>query len=256
MKRPVLALGGIVLIGIGVVMALGWWSESTANAQGQVTVPVRSVRIDSDSGSVKIRAGDVRATTVLQHFSYHWAKPGDGYRINGDQLVLSTCGWNCTVDYDVVVPRGATVTGRADSGSIELNGVASADVRADSGSLTIRDVAGPVKAQADSGGIHLVGIGENVTAKAGSGPITGEGLRGEVDAQANSGSVKLRLDVARNVRASADSGDVDVTVPNDRYRIEGTTGSGNRTIKVPTDASASWTLRFDTDSGDVSVNVA
>jgi hypothetical protein len=219
-------------------------------------VPVHSVRIDTDSGSVKIRAADVPGTTMLQHFSYHWAKPDVGYRLDGDQLALSTCGWNCTVDYDVVVPPGATVTGRADSGSIDLNGVASADVRVDSGSLTIRDVAGPVKAQAASGGIHLVGIGQNVTAKAGSGQITGEGLRGEVDAQADSGSVKLRLDVAQNVRAEADSGDVEVTVPNDRYRVEGATGSGNRTVRVPTDSSASRTLRFDTHSGDVSVNVA
>jgi hypothetical protein len=251
-----MALGGIALIGFGVVFALGLGSGATKDNQAQLATPVRSVHVDSASGSVRVRAGDVPVTTVHQRFSYHWGKPDGGYRVNGDQLVLNTCGWKCTVDYDVVVPRGVTVTGHADSGDIDLIGVASADVSVNSGGLTVRDVAGSVKAQADSGDIALAGIGQDVTAKAGSGRITGETLRGKVDAQADSGSVTLRLGIAQDVRARSDSGDVDVTVPNGSYRVQGTTDSGDRMIGVPVDAFAARTLQLDTDSGDVRVRPA
>ena len=237
MARPGLAIGGLVLIGVGVVMAFGAFSDSDIERQNQFTEQVRSVRIDNDS-SVSIRAGDVTTTTVHQRVSYRWNEPGETVRVDGDQLVLAGCGWNCDVKYEVVVPKGTTVTGKVDSGDVELDGVASADV------------------SADSGDVELNGIGQDVMARADSGNITGDGLRGKVDAQVSSGSVKLRLDVAQDVVARADSGNVELTVPQDRYRVEGATDSGSRDIGVTTDSAATKLLRVDSDSGDVTVRAA
>jgi hypothetical protein len=238
MARPVLAIGGLALIGIGVVIAVGFFSDSHSEAQTQVVQQVRRVKLEIGGGSVNLRTGDVPATTVHQRFSYHWDKPGDGYKLEGDQLVLGGCGWNCTVDYDVVVPQGTTVTGDADSGDITIDGVASADVSADSGTVKIHNVAGPVTAKADSG------------------DIVGDGLRGRVEARANSGAVKLTLDVPQDVLARADSGDVDLTVPRDNYRVQGDSDSGDRTIGVIVDGSAPRTLDLTTDSGNVTVRAA
>lgn len=91
---------------------------------------VRMVRIDNDAGNISIRAADVERTEIHQRFEYSWSKPeaDDGYEMDGDTLVLDGCGWNCEVDYEVVVPRGTRVTGDADAGNIELDGVASGDV--------------------------------------------------------------------------------------------------------------------------------
>lgn len=255
MARPGLAIGGLVLIGVGVVMGFGAFSDSEIERQNEFTEQVRSVRIDNDS-SVVIRAADVTTTTVHQRVSYTWNEPGETARVDGGQLVLAGCGWNCDVEYEVVVPKGTAVTGKVDSGDVELDGVASADVSADSGDVKIRNVAGAVVAKADSGNVELNAIGQNVTVQADSGNITGDGLRGKVDAKASSGSVTLRLDVAQDVVARADSGDVELTVPQDRYRVEGDSDSGKRDIGITTDSTATKLLRVDSDSGDVTVRAA
>jgi hypothetical protein len=238
MARPVLAIGGVALIGVGALIAVGWFTESNEQRERQITEQVRTVRLANDSGSVDLRVGDVAATTVRQRFSYRWSKPSEGFQLDGDQLVLGDCGWNCSVDYDVVVPPGTTVTGHVDSGDIQLDGVASADVTADSGSVKVRNVAGPLNATVDSGDIE------------------GDHLGGKVDARADSGSVKLRLEVAQDVRVRVDSGNVDLTVPKGSYRVEGNSDSGNRDIKVTSDSSALRTLQLDADSGDVTVRPA
>jgi DUF4097 and DUF4098 domain-containing protein YvlB len=238
MARPVLAIVGIALIGVGATMAVGFFWDSHSEAAAQVVQQVRSVKIETVSGSVDLRVGDVQATTVHQRFSYHWNTPGESYRLDGDQLVLSDCGRLCSVDYDVVVPKGTTVSGNANSGDITIDGVASANVSAASGTVTIHNVAGPVTAETESG------------------DVIGDGLRGKVDAQVRSGTVKLSLDVAQDVRANASSGNVDVTVPKDSYRVEGNTDSGNRNIGINADSSASRTLDLTTNSGDVTVRGA
>ncbi|WP_370945660.1 DUF4097 domain-containing protein [Amycolatopsis sp. cg5] len=256
MARPALALGGIALIGLGVVMGFGWWWPSSAEASGEVGAPIREVRIDNDNGTVKVHTANVTQTTVRQSFSYQWSKPGDAYKVDGERLVLGGCGWNCSVDYDVTVPLNTSVTGHVDSGGIELTGVASADVKADSGSVKITDVAGLVKVNVDSGDIDLSGIGQDIDVKTSSGSISGDRLRGKAEAKTDSGSIKLSLDTAQDVTAQADSGSVKITVPKDRYQVKGSTDSGSRDIDVVNDESAPRTLQLDTDSGDVTVNVA
>lgn len=125
MTRTARAIAGLALIGAGVGIAARWWWPSTAEADVDVADTVRMVRIDNDAGNISIRAADVERTEIHQRFEYSWSKPeaDDGYEMDGDTLVLDGCGWNCEVDYEVVVPRGTRVTGDADAGNIELDGV-------------------------------------------------------------------------------------------------------------------------------------
>ncbi|MEC3975614.1 DUF4097 family beta strand repeat-containing protein [Amycolatopsis sp. H20-H5] len=256
MARPLLALGGIVLIGVGAAIGFGWWMPSTAEADTQLTSPVRSVRLETDSGSVRLRVSD-GAAKIHQSFSYHGGdKPGDGYRMEGDQLVLGSCGDHCSIGYDIVLPSGVPVTGKSDSGEIELSAVTSVDVTADSGRVRVSDVPGAVTVTADSGEVDLKNIGQNVRAKVGSGSIRGDGLRGSVDAQTDSGSIKLALDAVNSVKAKTDSGGIDLTVPSGSYRVQGSSDSGRRDIQVAQDSSAAQTLDLGTDSGSVRVRTA
>ena len=256
MARPLLALGGIVLIGVGLATAFGWGWGSDFETTDTVSGTIRSVKLEADSGSVKIRTG-TGPSTVREKVSYHWrGKPGDTFfRVDGDQLVLTACGSNCSVDFEVVVPAGVPVTGRIDSGGLDVAGVASVDVQADSGHARVEDVAGPVKLRLDSGAIDVADVGE-VQLHADSGRIKGSGVRGPVDVTSSSGSVDLSLTQPNNIKVAADSGSVDVTVPGGPYRVVGSTDSGRREIKVPTDGSAPNTLDLSTDSGSVTVRAA
>jgi Putative adhesin len=259
MGRPILALGGIALIGIGVAVAFGFYAQSTAEADSRVADVVHTVKIDQASGEVRIRVGDVPSASVHETFHYSFSRPGDAFRVDGGQLVLGDCGSHCRVDFDVVVPSGTAVIGGTSSGDIDLEGVASADVSANSGAVRVNNVTGAVKVQANSGDISLNSIDRDVVAQADSGDISGTLLRGKVNLQADSGSVRLRLDAsdaANSVRVKADSGDVDLIVPNVTYRIEGNSDSGRRDISVPQDPASSRLLQLDTDSGDVTVRAA
>lgn len=256
MARPLLALGGIVLIGVGLATAFGWgWGSDFENSK-TLSETIRSVKLEGDSGSVKIRTG-TGPSTVHEKIDYHWrSKPGDTFfRVDGDQLVLTDCGNNCTVDVEVVVPAGVPVTGNIDSGDLDIAGVASVDVQADSGHARIEDVPGLVKLRMQSGGTDLRDVGE-VQLHSESGGIKGTGIRGPVDVTSSSGGVDFSLAQANNVKINVDSGSIDVEVPGGPYRVIGDSDSGSRNIDVRTDGSAPNTLDLTTDSGSVTVRAA
>jgi hypothetical protein len=256
MARPLLALGGIVLIGVGLATAFGWGWGSDFDNSATVSQAIRSVKLEGDSGSVKIRTGS-GPSTVHEKVGYHWrSKPsGSFYRVDGDQLVLGSCGTNCSVDFDVVVPPGVPVTGKVDSGGLDIAGVASVDVHADSGHARVEDVSGAVKLQLDSGSIDLRNVGA-VQLHSDSGSITGDEVRGPVDVASSSGSVEFTLAQANDVKVKADSGSIELTVPGGPYRVQGGSDSGHRQIDVPTDGSAQHLLDLTTDSGSVTVRAA
>ncbi|WP_410637533.1 DUF4097 family beta strand repeat-containing protein [Amycolatopsis sp. lyj-346] len=256
MARPLLALGGIVLIGVGLATALGWGWGSDYENTGTVSQTIRSVKLEADSGAVKIRTGSGQ-TTVREEVSYHWRNKPDGpfYRVEGDQLVLGSCGTNCEVDFEVVVPAGVPVTGNVDSGGLDVAGMSTVDVHVDSGHAKVEDVPGAVKLRVDSGSIDLRNVGA-VQLQSDSGSITGDDVHGPVDVTSSSGSVEFALVQANDVKVHADSGSIDLKVPNGPYRVQGDSDSGHRDIGVQTDGSAQHVLDLTTDSGSVTVRAA
>lgn len=217
MTRTARAIAGIALIGAGAAIATGWWWPSTAEAREDVREEISAVEIDSDSGDVRIRAANVETTTVNQRLRYTWSQPDRAFTVDDGTLVLEDCGWNCTVDYEVVVPLGTDVRGEANSGDITLDGVAGVDVNANSGDVSVRNVDAAIKVEA------------------------------------NSGDIELRLEAPGEVTAEANSGDIRLTVPRADYRITGSSNSGDRTISVPTDPGSQHVLDLETNSGDVVV---
>ncbi|MEV6895899.1 DUF4097 family beta strand repeat-containing protein [Amycolatopsis sp. NPDC051372] len=257
MARPLLALGGVVLIGVGVAIALGWGLGSTVERSATVSQQIRGVKLDANSGDIRIRTGS-GPISVHQKLHYNFrGEPGDAFRVEGDQLVLGDCGRNCTADFDVVVPAGLPVTGQSDSGSLDVTGVASVDVTADSGHARVADVAGLVNLRLDSGSIDLQNVGP-VQLHSESGHVKADGVRGPVDVSADSGSVELALTTPNDVKVHADSGSVDVRVPDGSYRVIGDTDSGHRTVQIPTsnNAGETKTLDLNTSSGSVTVKAA
>ncbi|MFC4005437.1 DUF4097 family beta strand repeat-containing protein [Prauserella oleivorans] len=254
MARTGLAVGGVALILVGAGIAFGWVWPSSAEATETVTERVTRIELATDSGDVRIRVDpDARATTVGQSLTYRWGRHDNAYVVLGSTLRLHGCGDWCSVDYDVVVPPGTAVSGAGDSGDLTLEGVASVDVLTGSGDVTVHDVAGPVAVGADSGNVELHRLSGTVRVEGDSGNIQGEELAAPVEATMSSGDVTLALTAPRSVTASVESGNIDLSVPEGAYRVEGDTESGERNIDVVVDGSSPNTLDLNASSGDITV---
>lgn len=220
MGRPALAIGGVALICAGVAIAFSSWRSDSAEQDHQLAQTVTSVQLATSSGDVRVVARDVTTTSVHETFHYSGSQPGQGYRLDGATLVLAGCGHDCTVDYDIVVPRGTAVHGNLTSGDVTLDGVVGTDVTSTSGQIRVTGAAGPVKAHATSG------------------------------------DIEISLASPEDVNAQANSGNVTVTVPNDRYRVDVLTHSGEQEVGIPTDPAGAYVLDLQATSGDVRVEPA
>ncbi|MBB3662907.1 MULTISPECIES: DUF4097 family beta strand repeat-containing protein [Prauserella salsuginis group] len=251
-RRPALAIGGLVFVGAGAAIGFGVFDEASVTHRQSVT-GVERIELDKGAGDVAIRAGDVEAARVVETKSYRWGDDDPVFEVRDDVLTLPDCGMWCTTTHEIVVPRGVAVSGDIGSGELDVTGAESLDVEVGSGGARVSDVEGDARVDAGSGHVELSGIGGEVTVDAGSGGITGRGLAGPVEAESGSGEITLELSRPAGVTASTGSGDIALTVPRADYRIAGDSGSGSREIGVDTSPGARHTLSLDTGSGDVTV---
>lgn len=267
-RQLVLGAAGAAVLLVG---ACGWeFSRNTATDDTTIDTPIAAVRLASDSGKVTIRAG--AATRVHRTVHYDQEQPGRTQRVDGDVLVLDSCPVrNCWIDYDVTVPPGSRVDGVVDSGSVEVEGLSTTNLKIDSGNVTLRRISGEVNLESDSGTVTLSDIGRavvvrsesgdvtvdnasaDVTVHAHSGTVTARGVGGTADLRSDSGNVEVRLAATHNVKAEASSGTLSVTVPRAAYRLRTTTGSGELDSAVTDDPAGGHELDLRTDSGDITV---
>ena len=230
-------VAGITAGAAGLVLAGGGWvgqnSFDDHEALGQT---VTEVRFTNDSGNVTIKVGDT--VEVGRTVRYGEDKPGRTHRVEDGVLVVEACPVrDCAIDYELTVPADAKVSGHVDSGSVEIAGVATANVEAESGDVTVRDVAGAVNASVQSGSIDLSGIG------------------GAVVAGAESGDVRVGLDAVKSVAVETQSGDIEVTVPSGEYHVTASTESGDITNDLAEDPSGT-PIEASAQSGNVTLRAA
>jgi hypothetical protein len=191
--------------------------------------PVGSVVVDTEVGSVEVRAADVAEITAT-------ARVGEGLRATAvsrqaaaDRLVLrSSCpnvgGAWCSVDWIVVVPAGTAVSARSEHGRTEVSGrFESVVLRSDDGSVRFDGAARSIDATSDNGDV-----------------------------------VVNAVDAPDRVRASSDNGNVRIAVPDidDGYRVDVASGDGSTDVGVRTDPNASRTIDARSDDGNVTVAAA
>ncbi|MGQ0840623.1 DUF4097 family beta strand repeat-containing protein [Actinokineospora sp.] len=269
-------VGAVLLVG-GCGIATQQYGDDTA-----VGETIRSVRLATDSGTVRLRAGGAStggstggSTTVHRQVHHLDAKPGATHRVEGDVLILAGCPIrNCWIDYDVVVPAGVTVSGRADSGDITVEGASSVNLRADSGDVVVRTVSGSVNVAADSGSVELADVLDSVSVEVSSGDIKvsnvrgaaslrtesgrieAVGLHGPADLDASSGDITARLSAVANVRAHSDSGGITLSVPQGRYKVTADADSGDVDNAIGSDPAASNHLDVSATSGNLTIRYA
>ncbi|GLW92240.1 lipoprotein [Actinokineospora globicatena] len=263
---------GVTAVGVAVLLSsVGACGITTKRFSDDAAVGevIRAVRIESEAGSVRLRAGT--STSVHRTVSHLDDRPGATHRVEGDVLVLRECETrNCWVDYEVVVPEGVTVSGGLDSGSVDVEGASTVNLRVSSGEVKVRRVSGAVHVAAESGSVDLVDVKGKVaveassgdvsarntgaaTLRAESGSVDAQGIDGPVDVTAQSGSVTVRLVKAAAVRAVSSSGSVQVIVPRGEYRVSAHTDSGDVDNGVGDYRDSPNHLELSAESGDVTV---
>jgi hypothetical protein len=231
-------MAGVTIVAGGLLLTACDWGDFGSSTEfsdnESLSQPVSEVRFANDSGDVKITVGD--KFEIRRTVGYQDTKPGKTYRMDGGALVLEACQErNCWVNYDVTVPEGTKVNGQLESGSVEVVGVASANVAAESGDVTVRDVAGEVNATTQSGNVTLAEIG------------------GAVVAGAQSGDVTVGMTESRSVTATTESGNVAVTVPDASYQVDiQSEGVDNVTNDLGDDQSGPK-INLSTESGEVTL---
>ena len=265
------AAAAIGIIGLGTLAACDWNATESYSDSNGVGQSFTSVRFANDSGSITIRSGD--SAKVKREVHYRDEKPSeDTYRVRDGVLQVDSCDRpDCWIDYEITVPEGTTVSGQLDSGAAHIAGVAEVNMRSSSGEVDISDVEGEVNVEASSGSVNLSNIGGAVVAKAESGTVRADDVRGDVTLQASSGSVEARgiggathveadsgqvvveLTVAEDVRVDADSGSVEVAVPDGSYQVTTSSDSGSVSSEIDNDAAGDHKLDLHTDSGSIDV---
>ncbi|RRO13638.1 hypothetical protein EIL87_21815 [Saccharopolyspora rhizosphaerae] len=271
MSRVGLAvLGAVLVVAGGAVLLWPTWSESEATTQLD---RITAVRLAGDSGDVQVRHVPGGSGRVVQHRSARFWDGGGGtaHRVEGGTLVLADCGPRCHVDYEVELPTPVPVTGTLDSGRLRVAGMGEVRAEVGSGGIDITDIAGPVAVRTGSGSVSVRGVSGPVEARTGSGDIDVErvdgrleaetgsgGISGEVGsedvvAESRSGDVRLRLTRPRHAALTTGSGEIDLSVPAERYRVESSTGSGDVELGVAQDPAAERHLELSSGSGDIRV---
>ncbi len=212
---------------------------------------VRTVEIYGGVGSVRVVPGGRDRVEVAEKLVWSKGTPRVDRTWVGDTLQVRTgCpgtgfvlvqALQCQVALVVTVPAAASVYAATSAGTVDVRGV-----------------VGDVTTRTGSGSTRLEGLRGAVDARTGSGEITGDSLESaRTTARAGSGSVLLGYAAApAAVTVVTGSGSAEVVVPpGGRYRTEGATGSGSRTIAPGLqDPGATGVLDLSAGSGSVSVH--
>ncbi|MFD8498434.1 hypothetical protein [Amycolatopsis sp. NPDC059657] len=214
MKKLLFAVAGVLaLSGCGV-------ATEKIDDGGPITEPVTSVRFDVPVGDVHVRVEDGAPVSVRRQITFKVSRPKQTYRVENGTLVLSGCGENCGIVYDVVLPRELAITGVTGTGHVQIDRAVNVDVRSDVGDIKAYHVSGVLKAH-----VHT-------------------------------GDIEMSLSKPGGVWALADIGDVTVTVPSGGYRMKASAKVGKTEITVPDDASSPNDLDVNTGTGTVTVKPA
>lgn len=216
-------------------------------------VAIKEIVVEPGAGNVTVMTSDAQQVDIRRVVRYRGEQPDTSYHIEGTVLRIETeCGQFCSIDYEIVAPKGVAIRGELGSGDLTLTGVSTVDMRTGSGNIGIADATGTVNVRTGSGDIKVSDVGGDFEGRTGSGNIEARGLAGATNtARTGSGDVLLALARSGSVRTHTGSGNVDVTVPTGDYRVNVRTGSGEKALGVPHSPSATYLLDVETGSGDI-----
>jgi DUF4097 and DUF4098 domain-containing protein YvlB len=201
--------------------------ELIANARVEQHGNKISVIMPKNKGGFFGRKGQVRATIEVPHES--------NLKIDTGSADLEARG------------RFGQANVNSGSGDIQIDQIASGDLKAGSGDIDVERVTAEVKAKTGSGDVTLGPVGGSCDVMAGSGDVVLSTVEGSLKVKTGSGDVMVAAGGDR-VDAMAGSGDLLIKQV-DRGEVFAKTGSGDVTIGVAAGTAAY--LDIQTVTGDV-----
>jgi hypothetical protein len=244
---------GAVLLVAGAALAFWQFGDRDSTDGHEISERISTVQLAAKSADITIKVSGDDKTTVEEKRRFWLWKHGDAYSVDDGVLKLDgDCGWQCSADFVVTVPRGTKVTGENGSGDISIAGVGGVDAKSRSGTIEISDVTGDVKVDLTSGDVVVKDLTGKLDVTATSGDIEASGLKGgPVDVETTSGDLELELAEANDVRAKGTSSDIEVTAPTGGWNVNTETRSGDVENGLGDDPNGSHTIEATTTSGDI-----
>ncbi len=242
MNILLLGVGAVVLaFGVGWFACGGWKGVATRyDDDASFATTIGEIRVAGSTVAVEVRPGTagVQIHRTARYLNPFHGRPGSTYRIDGSTLELggddTAFGY---IEYVVTAPVGVRVTADVGTGSLDLTGVSTADLKVGTGSVTLTDATG------------------NVTTRVGTGEIKGRNLRSDaILATTGTGSITLELATPADVEASTSTGSLALTVPAGTYRVDAATGGlGKADVRIPNDPNGRYHLSLRTGVGELTL---
>ncbi|MEU8222230.1 DUF4097 family beta strand repeat-containing protein [Kribbella sp. NPDC048915] len=249
---------GVVLLVAAAGLAFWQFGDRDSDDRHTVDEKITTVELAAGSSDITVKVSDDDRTTVQEKRKFWFFKRGDAYSVQDGVLKLDgDCGWQCTADFEVTVPRGTKVTGENGSGDLELVGVAGVDAKSRSGEVELREIDGDVKLDVTSGDITVQSLFGKLELKANSGDIEATGLKGgPVNVETTSGDIEVELAEANDVTVKGTSGDIEITAPASDYQVRTESKHGEVENNLGNTANGAHSVNATTTSGDIELRAA
>ncbi|MFF0265776.1 DUF4097 domain-containing protein [Kribbella sp. NPDC004536] len=246
---------GIILLVAAAGLAFWQFGDRDSDETHQISDKITTVQLAAGHSDITIKVSDDDRTSVREKRKFWFFKHGKAYSVNDGTLKLDgDCGWQCSADYEVTVPRGTKVTGENGSGDIQISGVGGVDAKSTSGKIELRDVDGDVNLKVTSGDVSVHGLDGKLDVKANSGDIEAKDLKGgPVNVETTSGNMELTLAEANDVTAKGTSGDIEIKAPGTDYRTSLDTKHGDVDTGLADSTTGAHTITATTTSGDITL---
>ena len=247
---------GVILLVAAAGLAFWQFGDRDSDDTHKVDDKITTVQLAAGHADITINVSDDDTATVQEKRKFWFFKRGDAYAVKDGVLKLDgDCGWQCTADFEVTVPRGTKVTGENGSGDIQIAGVAGVDAKSRSGKVELSDIQGDVNLDVTSGDVSVQDLTGKLDVKANSGDIEAKDLSGgAVNVETTSGDIELDLSEANDIRAKGTSGDIEISAPTGAYKVTTESKHGEVEDGVGNNTTAAHTLSATTTSGDIELH--
>ncbi|TCC20751.1 DUF4097 family beta strand repeat-containing protein [Kribbella speibonae] len=247
---------GVILLVAAAGLAFWQFGDRDSDDTHKIDDKITTVQLAAGHADITINVSDDDQASVREKRKFWFWKHGDAYSVKDGVLKLDgDCGWQCTADFEVTVPRGTKVTGDNGSGDLEITGVAGIDAKSNSGKVELREVKGDVNLDVTSGDVSVQDLTGKLDVKANSGDIEARDLRGgAVTVETTSGDIELDVSEANDIRAKGTSGDIEISAPTGAYKVTTESKHGEVEDGLGNTTTAGHTLTATTTSGDIELH--
>jgi hypothetical protein len=226
-----------------------------------VPQPVTSLVVQSYGGQVQVTSGQVNRVQVTETIGYDQgidSPPMVTQSVSGGRLSLSdpACSNSgCTVDFDVTVPPGVTVTVSTGGGPLAVSGVAGANLASGGGPVRATLIGGPLTVNTAGGALVLRGLSGPLHAETDGGTLIAQDVAAATATITTGGGPAMVSFVTapENVSVSTDGGPAMVAVPGGPYKLTADSGGGPQSVGIATDPAARPSITVTSGGGPLRI---